>query len=81
MRRQAAQLKFAAKRTSLTGEKEMMSMNLLGFAAQSIAVHASNPPLRLLVGKAAVGIIDHYLNARRSEYEAWREVSAGTDFD
>jgi hypothetical protein len=38
MRRQAAQLKFPAKRTSLTGEKEMMSLNLLGFAAQSIAV-------------------------------------------
>ena len=45
------------------------------------AVNASNPPLRLLVGKAAVGAIDQYLNARRSEYEAWREVSAGADFD
>ena len=56
-------------------------MNVLGYAAQSIAVHASNPPLRLLVGKAAVVIIDHYFSARRSEYEAWREVSAGTDFD
>ena len=45
------------------------------------AVNASNPPLRLLAGKAAVGAIDQYLNARRSEYEAWREVSASTDFD
>jgi NAD(P)-dependent dehydrogenase (short-subunit alcohol dehydrogenase family) len=45
------------------------------------AVNASNPPLRLLVGKAAVDTIDQYLNARRSEYEAWREVSAGADFD
>ena len=45
------------------------------------AVNASNPPLRLLVGKAAVGIIDQYLNARRSGFEAWREVYAGTDFD
>jgi NAD(P)-dependent dehydrogenase (short-subunit alcohol dehydrogenase family) len=45
------------------------------------AVNASNPPLRLLVGKAAVDTIDQYFNARRSEYEAWREVSAGADFD
>ena len=45
------------------------------------AVNASNPPLRLLVGKATVDTIVQYLNARRSEYEAWREVSAGADFD
>jgi NAD(P)-dependent dehydrogenase (short-subunit alcohol dehydrogenase family) len=45
------------------------------------AVNASDPPLRLLVGKATVDTIDQYLNARRSEYEAWREVSTGTDFD
>lgn len=44
-------------------------------------VNASNPPLRLLAGKAAVSAIDQYLNARRSEYEAWGEVSASTDFD
>jgi len=44
-------------------------------------VNASNPPLRLLAGKAAVSAIDQYLIARRSEYEAWREVSASTDFD
>ena len=45
------------------------------------ALNASNPPLRLLVGKAAVDTIDQYFNARRSEYEAWREVSGGADFD
>jgi NAD(P)-dependent dehydrogenase (short-subunit alcohol dehydrogenase family) len=45
------------------------------------AVNAPNPPLRLLAGKATVDTIDQYLNARRSEYEAWREVSASTDFD
>ena len=44
-------------------------------------VDASNPPLRLLAGKAAFGAIDRYLEARRAEYEAWREISAGTDFD
>ncbi len=45
------------------------------------AVNASNSPRRLLVGEAAVGIIDPYLNGRRSEYEAWREVVAGSDYD
>lgn len=41
----------------------------------------SNPPLRLLAGKRAVESIAQYLQERRSEYEAWREVSADTDFD
>ena len=45
------------------------------------AVNAPNPPLRLLAGKAAVAAIDQYLSGRRAEYEAWREVSASTDFD
>jgi hypothetical protein len=45
------------------------------------AVNAPNPPLRLLAGKAAVGAIDQYLEARRAEYEAWHEISASTDFD
>lgn len=45
------------------------------------AINAPNPPLRLLVGNAAVEAIDKYLNERRLEFEAWREVSANTDFD
>ncbi len=45
------------------------------------AVDAPNPPLRLLAGKATVSAIDQYLNGRRAEYEAWREISASTDFD
>lgn len=45
------------------------------------ASNAPNPPLRLLVGKAAVDSIDKYLKERRSEFETWREVSANTDFD
>jgi hypothetical protein len=45
------------------------------------AVNSDNPPLRLLAGKAALASIEQYLDARRSEYEAWREVSVSTDFD
>lgn len=44
-------------------------------------LNAPNPPLRLLAGKAAVDAIDKYLKERHSEFEAWREVSANTDFD
>ncbi|MBG9472190.1 SDR family oxidoreductase [Priestia megaterium] len=45
------------------------------------AVNDSNPPLRLLAGKYAVESIEQYLKERRSEVEAWREVSRSTDFD
>ena len=45
------------------------------------AMNASDPPLRLLVGKAAVAAVDQYLNGRRAEYEAWRDISASADFD
>jgi len=44
------------------------------------AVDAPSPPLRLPAGKAAVAGVDQYLSGRRAEYEARREVSAGTDF-
>jgi NAD(P)-dependent dehydrogenase (short-subunit alcohol dehydrogenase family) len=49
--------------------------------ALMLAADAPNPPLRLLAGKAAVADVDQYFSGRRAEYEAWREVSAGTDFD
>ena len=42
---------------------------------------APDPPLRLLAGKASVGAVDQYLDGRRAEYEAWREISVSTDFD
>ena len=45
------------------------------------AADAPNTPLRLLAGKAAVAAVDQYLNDRRAEYDAWREVSTSTDFD
>lgn len=45
------------------------------------SIKRPNPPLRLLVGNAAVDSIDKYLKECRSEFETWREVSANTDFD
>jgi NAD(P)-dependent dehydrogenase (short-subunit alcohol dehydrogenase family) len=45
------------------------------------ALNDSNPPLRLLAGKYLIDFVDQYLRGRRNEYETWREVSAGTDFD
>ena len=40
-----------------------------------------NPPLCLLVDNAAVDAIDKYLNECLLEFDAWREVSANTNFD
>lgn len=45
------------------------------------AVNDSNPPLRLLLGKGMVGLVDQYYKGRLSEYEAWREVSESTNFE
>lgn len=44
-------------------------------------MNAEHPPLRLLCGKYAVEAVDAYMKKRRDEFEAWREVSAATDFD
>jgi len=66
---------FATLHQSQPGDPAKLAKALM------IAVDAPNPPLRLLAGKAAVAAIDQYLNARRAEYEAWREVSVSTDFD
>lgn len=44
------------------------------------AIHAANPPLRLLCGGYAVQSIEHYMQYRCAEVQAWREVSVNTDF-
>lgn len=51
-------------------------------AAQAIitAVTADAPPALLLLGTDALRFIGDVLDAERAELEAWREVSAGTDF-
>lgn len=44
------------------------------------AVEAERPPLRLLLGKAALNFAQTKLNALTTDFEAWAEVSAGADF-
>lgn len=43
-------------------------------------VQAQNPPLRLLLGKAAVGFARAKVKALITDFEGWAEVSAGADF-
>lgn len=43
-------------------------------------VNAENPPLRLPLGKDAVGAIEASDRARLEELERWRELSCSTDF-
>jgi len=45
------------------------------------AAYAENPPLRLLCSRFALNAVDAYLKNRYAEFDAWRELSASTDFD
>ncbi|MEQ4723594.1 oxidoreductase [Nonomuraea sp. B19D2] len=51
-------------------------------AAEAIiaAVQAGEPPLRLLLGQAAYDIACARLDALRTGFEAWRDVTLGTDY-
>lgn len=44
------------------------------------AVTAPNPPLRLLLGKAALALANTKIDALKRDFDAWAEVSAGADF-
>ncbi|MGI5340761.1 oxidoreductase [Streptomyces sp. CA-181903] len=44
------------------------------------AVTAENPPLRLLLGKAAYDIATAKLDALKKDFDGWREVTLGADF-
>jgi NAD(P)-dependent dehydrogenase (short-subunit alcohol dehydrogenase family) len=74
-RREALYNSFASLNQTQPGDPARLAKALV------TVVNAPNPPLRLLAGKAALGPIDQYFEARRAEYEAWRDVSASTDFD
>jgi len=43
--------------------------------------HADNAPLRLLCSRFALDAVDAYLKNRYAEFDAWRDLSASTDFD
>ena len=51
-------------------------------AAQAIidAALSDRPPLRLLLGKAALDLAHKKLESMRSDFDAWRSTSAGADF-
>ncbi|MGW2230915.1 oxidoreductase [Streptomyces formicae] len=51
-------------------------------AAQAVvdAVTAEDPPLRLLLGKAAYDIATAKLDSLRTTFDDWREVTLGADF-
>jgi len=51
-------------------------------AAEAVlaAVGSAEPPLRLLLGRAAYEIATARLDALRANFEAWRETTVGTDY-
>lgn len=51
-----------------------------GAAAVIAALESDSPPLRLLLGKSALDVALKRLDALRMNFEAWRDVSEGTDF-
>jgi NAD(P)-dependent dehydrogenase (short-subunit alcohol dehydrogenase family) len=73
--REALHNSFASLNQNQPGDPAKLAKALM------TVVSASEPPLRFLAGKAAVVAIDQYLNGRKAEYEAWRELSVSTDFD
>lgn len=52
-------------------------------AAKAIvkAVESSNPPLRLLLGRAALKGARNKLEVLKKDYDAWEETTVGADFD
>lgn len=51
-----------------------------GAQAVIAALESETPPLRLLLGKSAFDLALKRVDALRANFEAWREVSEGTDF-
>jgi NADP-dependent 3-hydroxy acid dehydrogenase YdfG len=51
-----------------------------GAAALIAAMESEAPPLRLLLGKSALDVALKRLDALRTNFEAWRELTEGTDF-
>jgi NAD(P)-dependent dehydrogenase (short-subunit alcohol dehydrogenase family) len=51
-------------------------------AAEAIigAVQAEEPPLRLLLGKAALDVATARLDSLKSNFDAWRDVTLGADY-
>ncbi|KAG9611566.1 hypothetical protein KCV01_g2446, partial [Aureobasidium melanogenum] len=54
-----------------------------GKAARAIikAVDAEQTPLRLLLGKSALDIADKRLDTLKEQFQAWKDVTVGVDFD
>lgn len=52
-------------------------------AARAIikAVNAEQTPLRLLLGKSALDIADKRLDTLKEQFQAWKDVTVGVDFD
>lgn len=51
-----------------------------GAAAVIAALESDVPPLRLLLGKSALDVALKRLDALRTNFEAWRDLTEGTDF-
>ena len=73
--REALHNSFASLHQNQPGDPAKLAKALMA------VVNAPEPPLRFLAGKAAVGAVDQYFAARRAEYDAWRELSASTDYE
>ena len=66
---------FAANNGKQPGDPAKLARVLM------TALGAETPPLRLVAGKGAVDGIAKYYAERLREFEAWKDVSASTDFD
>ena len=73
--REAPHTYFVSFDQKQTGDPARLAKALMKVA------HADNAPLRLLCSRFALDAVDAYLKNRYAEFDAWRELSASTDFD
>ncbi len=67
-------------KTSFEGSGKQKGDPARGAAAIIKAVEAENPPLRLLLGKAAYDLASGKLDLLKKDFEEWKDVSLGADF-
>ncbi len=70
----------ARRRASKANSGKQVGDPVRGAAAILQAVEAEDAPLRLVLGKPAIGLAERKLDAVRKDLEAWRTVSLGADY-
>jgi hypothetical protein len=74
---------LAEDRSMLSGENAFTQPGDPARAAQALltVLNSEHPPLRLLLGRRAVGLAPEVYRSRLAEWAEWDLVARGADFD